>query len=458
MKDPRKKIFGCFFIFLGFFVLIQFVPVRWPQPTEGQDIPAPMKVRAILKEHCYSCHSSRAQQPWYANLAPLSWWLSYDVNQGVSRLDFSRWESESTASAGYKIAHSGHRLRKGDPEIGDALMPPASYLWFHPQDKLSPSEIEVLLDWASEHGINLDGSDQRLRLHPPRTSKKEWPYLIAAESLKADSGSNLDGPISRSVKLRPVAIHEFDPGGSSHEARGGTLVGLNRYNGTYRMASRLDQALLYVDGDVDCSLEGRGALVARGDVRLDLAGASNVLVLVGGNITVTGGGTDCSLTVVSGGLANATDLTASGSWLCKSLEVKNSNLTYDPEMTGGSIPLGPARRTVLNYCDRDGELAEMDRRMEVLYDADVFTLHDPEYEITSQAIGPQSALEESQKILSIDPAMNEANWKRSRFQKKWLSSFETLPSDESLQAHLEYSLSEWAASEVFSPPAGNLDR
>ena len=166
-KPARKKLLGCITSILIVFGLLQFVPVSWPEPANGQELPAPPQVRQILRTHCYDCHSSRSERPWYAHVAPLSWWISYDVNQGVSRLDFSNWDAESPTSARYKIAHSGHRVRKGAAKPGDALMPPASYLWFHPDAHLSETEREQLFEWAGEHGMKLDGSDQRLAAQGP---------------------------------------------------------------------------------------------------------------------------------------------------------------------------------------------------------------------------------------------------------------------------------------------------
>lgn len=443
----RRWLSGCLSVLVGAFLLIQLVPVSWPQPASGKEIPAPDHIKKILRRHCYECHSSRAERPWYAGVAPISWWISYDVNQGVSRLDFSNWNSESSSSARYKIAHSGHRLRQGKEKLGDMLMPPSPYLWFHPGSKLSQTEIKQLLDWAQEHGMNLDGSDQRLRLRSTG-STEAWPFLVAATRIETDEKSRFDGELARGVTLKPLNVEEFDPKKSSKPTTGGRVTGLNRYQGHYQNNTELDQALLYVDGSMDCQVGGIGAVVATGSVRLRLKQPSQLFILADGEVELTGGGPECRLAVISSKEMKLKGLEAWGTLLASSISVNSSVLAYDRTLVRGSIPLGTARRTVLLYCDRDGELMENDRRMEVLLDAGVFTLHDPEYEVTKYAKNPQSALKAVAQILELDPAMSEEKWVKLGFKKKWWQTLEEFASNESWQARVDYAVADWVQKEL----------
>ena len=206
----------------------------------------------------------------------------------------------------------------------------------------------------------------------------------------------------------------------------------------------MDQGLLYVDGSLNCRLGGHGAVIVSGNADIELAERAELLILVEGNLRLTGGGADCAIVVACSGKLEVEALTARGALAGDSLDIRNSELRFDEDMTRGSIPLGTARRVVLTYCDRDGELTENDRRMEVLLDTGTFTMHDPEFTVTRYATTPEQAMREVKDILNLDPHMNEKKWKKLGFQKKWLESFQSLAGDESRRAHLDYSLAEWA--------------
>lgn len=424
-------------------VLIQFVPVQWPQEGAGQEISAPPEILRILRAHCYDCHSSSAERPWYSYVAPASWMIAYDMNGGVARLDFSDWGAESPRSAQFKIAHLGHRVRKGAPRTGDALMPPASYLWFHPRSEISASDLQLLLQWAGEHGMSLDGSDQRLRLHAPKPSGPDWPYVAAVSALKLDSLSELQGSVLKPATVKAPRLAEFDPGAVATKPDSPVLTGLFREAQPYHGRLTLDGGLLFVEGRVSGRCGGKGVLVARG-ASLEVApGTSELLILAGGDISLTGGGPECRVSLVTSGDITLENFQGKGALVCENLELKNSNFFYHAEAVRGSLLLGEARRTVLAYCDQDGELAENDRRMEVLYHNGAFQLHDPEYDRTLLAGDAQEAYRQAREILNLDPAMNDSKWTGKGYDKRWLETFKQLPGDSSKQARVEFDLREW---------------
>ena len=442
MKARRVK--GCAVLGFGVFLALQLVPVAWPKRAPGEEIPAPPRVREILRQHCYDCHSSSKEPPWYGRIAPISWLVSYDMRQGLTRLDFSNWGRESDESARYKIAHSAHRIRQGSVRAGDAFMPPASYVWAHHSAALSESETEELMEWAGRHGMALDGSHQKLRLHVPSGPTQDWPYLLAARTIKVDERSVLTGVRKQSLQFQAPRVNDFDPGASSHTPAGGYVTGLNRFQGSYRKGTDLKQALLYVEGDVDTEISGSGAVVVDGPCTLKLADkACRLFVLASGPITLEGGGPQCRLAVVSAHTLSMRNLTAKGVFLSEEMSVKNSSLTADPDMAQATVSLGPARRTVLTYCDRDGELTENDRRLEVLYDAGTFTLYDPEFQVVRTAGSYEEAGTASKELLELDPHMNLDKWARLGFRTQWMETFEKMPSNEKLRARLKYSLWEW---------------
>lgn len=88
-------------------------------------------------------------------------------------------------------------------------------------------------------------------------------------------------------------------------------------------------------------------------------------------------------------------------------------------------------------------MAESDRRLEVLYDAGTFTLHDPEYDITKQASSPGEAYQSAEEILAADPSMDLTRMQRKGFDKGWLRRFEELSSQQSNTTTLQFNLADW---------------
>lgn len=116
---------------LGLLVLIQLVPY-------GRDHANPPVTRAaqwtdpqgeqLAKQSCYDCHSNLTDWKWYSNIAPVSWLVQRDVDEGRSTLNFSEWN-------------------RGQAELGDLLdqvssggMPPMQYTLFRSSASLSSSE------------------------------------------------------------------------------------------------------------------------------------------------------------------------------------------------------------------------------------------------------------------------------------------------------------------------------
>ena len=122
---------------LGLLLLIQLVPygrdhsnppvtraARWTDP----------KAEQLAQQSCYDCHSNLTKWRWYSNIAPMSWLIQRDVDEGRGVLNFSEWN-------------------RGQPELGDMLeqvnggeMPPTKYTLIHPSAGLSSSEKARLAD------------------------------------------------------------------------------------------------------------------------------------------------------------------------------------------------------------------------------------------------------------------------------------------------------------------------
>ena len=82
------------------------------------------RTRELVVRACYDCHSNETVWPWYSRIAPVSWLVRGDVNEGRRKLNFSEWdrvqkeawESSKTVRTGemplwrYTVARSHARM------------------------------------------------------------------------------------------------------------------------------------------------------------------------------------------------------------------------------------------------------------------------------------------------------------------------------------------------------------
>ena len=90
-----KKIFLWLVVGLvALFVLIQLVPYGRnhanPPVVKEPEWVSP-QTRQLAKRACFDCHSNESVWPWYSNIAPVSWLVQNDVDEGRRRLNFSEW-------------------------------------------------------------------------------------------------------------------------------------------------------------------------------------------------------------------------------------------------------------------------------------------------------------------------------------------------------------------------------
>jgi hypothetical protein len=96
------------------------------------------QTRALAKRACFDCHSKETVWPWYSYVAPVSWFVTHNVQEGRASLNFSEW------------GMSGGEGGEGGGESGEAIMygsmPPADYVAQHPQAQLTDAEKQQLID------------------------------------------------------------------------------------------------------------------------------------------------------------------------------------------------------------------------------------------------------------------------------------------------------------------------
>lgn len=142
-------------IIIGILLLIQFIRIDQNNPTieKGKDFVAnesiPANVRAIVKRSCYDCHSNETNYPWYANVAPISWWINSHVNNGRERINFSEWKDYNKDEKSRKLVNSMAYIK---PD----MMPLPSYVSRHPESKLSLRDKKILNKWMKEEAERLN--------------------------------------------------------------------------------------------------------------------------------------------------------------------------------------------------------------------------------------------------------------------------------------------------------------
>jgi len=137
-KPLRIGIIAILAIF-AVFLLIQLVPYghnHTDPPVRAEPNWDSPETRVLAKTACFDCHSNETNwSRWYESIAPASWLVQHDVDEGRQRLNFSEWDK-------------GGKPREID-EMWEVIqygaMPPAQYLLLHPEAKLSSTETSQLL-------------------------------------------------------------------------------------------------------------------------------------------------------------------------------------------------------------------------------------------------------------------------------------------------------------------------
>ncbi len=139
-------------ILLVLVLLIQLVPYgrNHQNPPVLQELPWPdTETRAIAQRACFDCHSNETLWPWYTNIAPASWLVQRDVEEGRSKLNFSEW-----GRGEQETGEIGELIQNGE-------MPPAQYTLIHSNARLSMTEKDLLLNGLSAAGVASSETEEK---------------------------------------------------------------------------------------------------------------------------------------------------------------------------------------------------------------------------------------------------------------------------------------------------------
>lgn len=101
-------------------------------PVIGEPAWDTPETRALVKQACFDCHSNETEWPAYASIAPASWLVQHDVDEGRSALNFSEWPRPQ------KDAHEAVEV------VTEGEMPPVAYTLVHTHARLNTADRDRL--------------------------------------------------------------------------------------------------------------------------------------------------------------------------------------------------------------------------------------------------------------------------------------------------------------------------
>ena len=107
----------------------------------------PEEIANMIKTSCYDCHSYQVKYPWYAEVAPISWYIKHHVNEGLERVNFSNWTAYSDKKVDRKLEACAETIELEN-------MPLSSYTFLHKATKLSKEQRTILSNWLKKEAEN----------------------------------------------------------------------------------------------------------------------------------------------------------------------------------------------------------------------------------------------------------------------------------------------------------------
>ena len=132
----RKRILQILGLGVVALLLIQLIPfghTRTNPPVVSEPKWSSPQARALVKEHCFQCHSNETNWTWYSNIAPGSWLIAYDVISGRRHFNFSDWNKKPG------------ELDEMVGTIQEGEMPPIQYWIVHPSARMNAQQKQDLV-------------------------------------------------------------------------------------------------------------------------------------------------------------------------------------------------------------------------------------------------------------------------------------------------------------------------
>ena len=139
----NKTLKASVLVLAGAAIAIQFIqPDRVNPPADPTTSfetlakPSPKTV-ALVQRACKDCHSNQTVWPWYSRVAPASWLVASDVQEGRAHLNLSEWNRLGPEMSMLK-------LRAMCAEVKDGEMPLWQYRLIHRDASLTATDVGEL--------------------------------------------------------------------------------------------------------------------------------------------------------------------------------------------------------------------------------------------------------------------------------------------------------------------------
>jgi hypothetical protein len=147
MKSFRKHAKISILVIVAAFLISQAIRIKKSNPPVSSDIAADQAIEPILRRSCYNCHSNETVWPWYSNVAPISWLVASDVNEGRQHMNFSEWGNYDRDTQIHKLKGIAEKIEAGE-------MPPWYYLIMHGDERLNSAERNQIVAWTKTAAVH----------------------------------------------------------------------------------------------------------------------------------------------------------------------------------------------------------------------------------------------------------------------------------------------------------------
>ena len=138
----RKKltwlyVVGGLIILFGLIQLVPYGKAHSNPPVVNSPVWDSPETATMVRNACMDCHSNETVWPWYSNIAPSSWLLQADVEEGRARFNMSNWPTNKAGQQGL-VEEMVRLIQRGS-------MPPFQYLIIHSNARFSAAQKEQLI-------------------------------------------------------------------------------------------------------------------------------------------------------------------------------------------------------------------------------------------------------------------------------------------------------------------------
>jgi mono/diheme cytochrome c family protein len=130
-QRPRTRShrigFGILLAGVGALIVLQAVPYGRDHsnpPVRVEPRWDRARTRELAVRACFDCHSNQTRWPWYSHVAPISWLVQHDVEEGRAAVNFSQWDRPQ------------EEAEESIETVENGTMPP----WYYPWGRLSASD------------------------------------------------------------------------------------------------------------------------------------------------------------------------------------------------------------------------------------------------------------------------------------------------------------------------------